>query len=121
MGTDRSVIWQDEAPTREQVRLFCEDFLSDAGTVAWDDGTARFYITLPGVPCDPRKRARPAYAKLAEMFDDERWIEVFIHDATDIHPFGELRVITRHADAFTSAVADGLARRFAEAWGGRQE
>jgi hypothetical protein len=107
MAHDRFVYWSKDKtriPTREDVQAALIAYLGDGGTVEWVEDQGRLYAHLPGTPSDPVEKLLP----------DSRWIEVFIHhDSVD--------VITRQADSFTNAVADGFANFCMRRWNGRRE
>jgi hypothetical protein len=73
----------------------------------------RFYVTLVGSWSHPLRGVAPVSPgelEWGERPHDERYIEVVCLEPID--------VITRHADDFTNACADGLARVLARGWGG---
>jgi hypothetical protein len=119
MATDRFIWFGGAArvPARDDVAKLLEDFVDDAGYVAWNNEQSRFYITLYGVVTDPlrclceRGTTRQAMIGADENGLRPRWIEVHIGE-------DNIDVITRHMDAFTMCVADGITRSIARHWDG---
>ncbi len=109
MSLDRFVYWKDRKPTKSEIRVLCEDFVGQAGTVSWSAECGRFIVDLPGECSDPCRRVLGR-----QLFSpgEKRWIEVFIHDDA-------IDIITRMQDPFTNALAERLAQEFAGFWGGR--
>lgn len=99
MPTDRFVKWTEEAPTPERVGELLLDYLGGVGETAF--GIDRWICSLPGTP------GQSFVARPEGYYDRERWFEVFCH--TD-----QIDVITRMADPFTCAVADGFVQRCVE-------
>lgn len=108
MAYDRFVYWNKTkalVPTREDVGAVLAAYLGAGGTVEWVEGQGRFYANLAGPGSDPRQPK--------DLLRGTRWFEVFIHeDSVD--------VITRQADSFTNAVADGFANVCMRQWDGRR-
>jgi hypothetical protein len=112
MSLDRFVNWKKERPTKRQVRAVLRDFFSTYHSIKWDRD--RFYIKLPGKPsCAYRSLARTRKIPLSEL-PQGRCIEVHLGK-------GNLDVITRHADEYTNALAQGLAEAFSRFWDGDLE
>jgi hypothetical protein len=111
MARDRFVWFDAPAPTAtapaaDDLGDYLRLYVSDGGTVEWSRD--RWMVTLPGTPRDLAGRLGP------EDMPECRWFEVWRSDES-------VDVITRMADAFTNAVADGFAARVAERWRGRRE
>jgi len=117
MGLSRDVPLGDARPTAADIcaslrrYLFGGDAESDAGAVSVFNERA-VSVVLPHAPGDawasspllPGRPPRP-------VFNEERFFEVYLDTE-----HRELRVVTRSADDYTSAVADGYARACAFAF-----
>jgi hypothetical protein len=116
MALDRWVYFRGEArPTREQLGQLLEDFFGQAGEVKWDRD--RFFVVLVGKPSHPLKRMPgvPSWMAATSEEAEKRWIEVWMDEKC-------VDVMTRMSDAFTNALAHGLAELIARFWdGGLQE
>lgn len=126
MSTDRVIRWRkNKKPTKEQIGMVCEDYVSRIGTVRWDEARGRYYISLPG-PCSHPLRRMPGIGAVGHVYDppppgsDEppfiRWIEVYIPEKEDY-----LNIMTRHQDPITNAIAERLAEIFAGFWNGKRD
>lgn len=97
MSKNREVYWTDQVPTDLAIRAVTERFFGAGAESIRADGS-RLYIYLYG-------RSSAALPHIPEAAQErrptERWIEVL---------FGKVycSVITRSADEYTSALADGL-------------
>ena len=110
MALDRFVYFKNEAPPREEVQNLLHDFFNEAFIdIIWSGG--RFFITLPGQQSDPYKQIT---GKMRSIQNGPRFIEVYIGD-------DNIDIITRHGDAYTSCIAEGLANVIARAWNGKRE
>lgn len=121
MSYDRFIRWQSELrPTQAEVLLLIQDYFGEA-LVSADWKGSRWNVLLHGrksvavrnLPgCPPSIRAVAEEEK-----DDERFLEVFFDEQTANH----FSIITRHADEYTGAVAEGLAQLIARLWNGKVE
>lgn len=94
MATDRIMYWRQKKPSIKEVAVILEDYL---GFPVEIEGP-RIFGGIPGKPSFPFKRV----TDFQHTFDhDERWIEVFYDD-------NSIDVITRGADEFTNAIAEGF-------------
>lgn len=102
MSQDRFVTFPTEAarPSVDEMRCLLEDFFAGAEEgIVWNSD--RFVVLFTGQCRDPLRRlGRDLYA--SEPFDRTPVISV----------------ITRHADDYVSALADGIARVVALRWQG---
>jgi hypothetical protein len=104
MSLDRFVdITRKRMPTRDSLRDVLVGYMNGAGLVRWHDETARFYVDLVGGPSDPTPGVPP------EVLPEERWFEVCIGE-------DHVDVITRGADPYTRAVANGFAALAERMW-----
>jgi len=94
--------------------------VGETGKVKWDEEGHRFYAIFPGKPSGALRRAAPDLAfpwgDDPQFYHQERWFEVYL-DKND----GHIDVITRIADEFVNAVADGFANLCARVWEGTRE
>lgn len=116
MGQDRFIRWPDDAerPSVEELERCLARYINQSGTVKRDG--VWLTATLIGEPCQ---------VWLPELDDQEwetggckngeRWFEMFCD------PKSTYSVITRHADQFTNALADGWTRLVAIHWKGKWE
>jgi len=111
MSTDRFVRWRkDKRPLPSEIEAALERYIGIPSTI--DRRPDRILVDLPGKAGNPFPR--PVDEELFEAPFDSRTIEVYIDPLyTD--------VITRQADEFTCAVAEGFARAIARHWNGRRE
>lgn len=117
MAQDRFVRWKKDGPrpSREQVKLVCEDYFRGIGTVEWDETGGRFMIEIIGRISHPMNRISVIYKRPEpEPGFEGRWMEVCLSKTS-------LDVITREQDAITSAIAMGLAKVFVDFWKGELE
>lgn len=121
MAADRFVYWAERKPTQAEVEAVLRNFFDEAATeIKWDKD--RFFVTLVGKKSFVFKGlGHPLEAAELADITDTRWgtgpirsIEIWLGSDT-------LDVMTRHGDAFTSALADGLVQVFARFWQGRVE
>lgn len=113
MALDRFVYWKERCPTFQEVQHVLEDFFNGAAEVR--RSTDRWICTLPGAPQSPLHRVDRLLVEAPDAHaDGERWIEVFMHEDS-------LDIITRMADEYTNALAEGLARIFARYWQGKYQ
>lgn len=106
MACDRFVYWKGEygpRPSRDTLGHIIEDYLGGAAKeIKWDKD--RFFVTLQGQTSSPFRRSQRLpllIDSLCRVTHHDRWIEVW--------PDGKCcDIITRQADEYTSAVADGL-------------
>lgn len=121
MSTDRTIHWiSRRAPTRADVDQVLRDFFNGAATsIRWDRD--RFVVIVPGKhrnalctvsPIIGSRHQRERVGKSAPL-PSQRWLEVWI-DPDD----GTVDVITRQADDYTCALADGIAAVLARYWEG---
>lgn len=117
MALDRFVYFRRaKKPTKKELRLVLDDFFGGATTeIKWDRD--RFFVTLVGrhtnalrrmedVPDFVRREPDPGF--------EGRHLEVWIgSDCID--------VMTRQADEFTNALAEGFAKLVARFWHGDLE
>lgn len=112
MPQDRVVRWREVRPDNGQIKEALEDYVGKAGSVFMKD---RLYCVLPGKTSSALKRAAPGFARPAEIeCDTKRLFEVCVHEDS-------IYVITRMADEFTAAVAEGFAVLCANTWRGERE
>lgn len=134
MATDRIVQFRDgqTPPTREEIEQLLRNFFSSAALdISWSAG--RFYVTLVGKSTfalsglgHTTQEAGLLALRTSPLGCDERWIEVW-SEAWGTDPSAssqrakDICIITRHADEFTSALADGLVSLIARQWKGDVE
>jgi len=119
MGLDRFVLFQNEKPTLEELKLILEDYLGGLGNIDYQEGC--WFVTFPGKPSFPFKRSHPDHAWAGASLHDERWFEVYVGSLDQEH--GEnmgpnVDIITRFQDELVGNIADGFAkllRRFYKA------
>lgn len=112
MAQDRVVRWREIIPNNQQIKEALEDYVGEAGSVVITD---RLYCVLSGKTSPALKRVAPGRARTVAIgYNAERRFEVCI--GKDF-----INVITRMADEFTSAVAEGFAVLCANAWRGERE
>ena len=121
MAADRFVHWRGTPPSRERIQMLLEDFVGADGTVEWKEEPhphpsphygGRFFIDFRGTMTSALRRAVPEAPDMHGAEDARgRWIEVYV--GTD-----NIDVITRAADDFVHAVADGIAAAAARAFHG---
>jgi hypothetical protein len=120
MSLDRFITYGSTSPTVEQVGLVCEQYFGlDIAKVEWNGTQRRYYVTLAGKWSHPLRNVvelPPGSLEWGAPPHDERVIEVYVGDVAEREP---IDVITRHADDFTNASADGLAAVLARGWGGQ--
>ena len=111
MAQDRMLYWKQDGkkPTREDIQCLLEDFANGVGTITTVDD--QWYWSLPGTSSFHLKRLVDAdIAQTRKVaLRDRRWIEVYVDET-----HGD--VMTRNQDAFTSALADGLAATITLHW-----
>jgi len=115
MSFDRFISFKDRRPTRQQLQLVLEDYLSGAGTATWKED--RFMVDLVGTTSHPLKRipeAHPFSNRPVEPGFEGRWFEVVMGSK-------DIDVLTRQQDELTMAIADGFARLCARFWHGALE
>lgn len=115
MSYDRFVRWQsDSRPSREEVGQLLEDFLGspEVGRVHWNEAAQRYVVDLFGPSSHPLRRTHGDEWQVGRLKPVERQIEVVVYEN------GELDVLTRLQDEYTSALADRLATIFARGWNG---
>jgi hypothetical protein len=123
MGLDRFVRWTTTVPTVVQLRMLLEDYFGDIAAVSFEN--ARFVCELNSRDSHAMRRMEhlsQAARDAAQYLTGEgevRVIEVFVHDRGryDVEPC--IDIITRHADEFTNALAEGLMLLCARLWDGR--
>ena len=118
MSTDRTIRCTGKKPSRGEVKKLLHDFFNGAHDgIKWDRD--RFFVRLPG-------KARDALAGVdatvgmrescregaGAVLPSERWIEVWVNPVD-----GSFDVITRMADDYTCALADGITAIIARYWG----
>jgi hypothetical protein len=110
VSSDRTAHWTDTAPTDLEIRTVTENFFGAAAESYRKDG-ARLYIYLYG---RSSSALRSIQGVVQERRPTERWIEVW---------FGKeyCSVITRSADEYTSALADGLHALLIQAFKGSRD
>ena len=120
MALDRFIHFDHgNVPSAQRVKDVLHDFLGPQNSEfrVTEDGD-RLTAVLPGRPSEILRRAvpdaTPCRCSDEELYGEERWIEV--HIGSD-----NIDVITRSADAFTNAVAEGFARRATELFSGRAD
>lgn len=116
MATDRTVRWKASPPSLEDLDQTLRCYVDAAAKeVRWDSDGHRFYAVLKGRPRHPFEWDE-SVKELARALKqhDERWFEVYVDDRY-------VDVITRGADEFTMAVAEGFAALIARRWDGRRE
>ena len=119
MSRDRFITYDKRRPSVADVeKVITQYFGPDVAKVEWNATQRRFYVTLRGRWSHPLRGVMaisPGELEWGEYPHDLRSIEVYVASAEP------LDVITRHADAFTNASADGLASQLAYGWGGTIE
>ncbi len=104
MAIDRMIYWGEKRPNNATLEKILHNYVGKAGRTQWSGGrlfcalVGRNSYPLKGIPgVDPHVEA----AKETERHQG-RWIEIY-------HVEGEpTDVMTRFADVFTNAVADGF-------------
>lgn len=115
MALDRFIYWGKKRPTKKQLAIVLTDYLGGVGECTWGGG--RWTCTLLG---RPTLALRSLYKTFADVDGDMadmprvRWFEVFWGK-------GNIDVITRQADDYTNAVAEGFTALCARHWQGRRE
>lgn len=110
MSCDRFVYWTEDRPTPDQLFAITRDFFGDTATVT-RKANGTIYAKM-GARSEPLAAVSEYVAKGVELEKafpvrpQTRCIELFPHD-------NSVDVITRLADEFTDALADGLARLLA--------
>lgn len=117
MALDLFVRWKDRKPTKDQAENVIRNFMGGAElTLEWKSD--RFFVRVPGSNSVPYKGLGNKFeAAMIERYKpphDGRCIEVWLGDDS-------LDVMTREADEFTNALAQGLAECFSRYWGGMLE
>lgn len=105
MARDRIAHLTTASPTLTELREAATRYLGGCGTTETHNGF--FCCVLPGAPT-------PVFAQLYRDYGHERWFEVWRVEEGEGKPF--VNVITRQADEFTSAVADGFFAAAARYW-----
>ncbi len=116
MSLDRFIYWQDKKPTDEQLLHVVEDFMGGVGEIDDNyqkDGHPWWIVLLPGSPSHPLSRIYPEMMQYQPPPGVDRCLEVCVADDC-------VDIITRQADDFTNALAEGLAEVMCRAWGGRR-
>lgn len=113
MSLDRFVRFgEGAAPTKNDVQCLLEDFFGGAAwSIVWNED--RFFVDFAARCSDALRRLGRDFYK-HEPFD--RTLEVWLSPTAPV-----ISVITRHADDYVSALADGIARVVALRWGGEVE
>lgn len=117
MSLDTFVYWKQEVPTHEEIQQCLEDYCRGIGVVAWDDGTGRWFVDLPGKSSFPFARVGPSSRQRRQMEIErsrERQFEVWLDNEC-------LDVITREMDEITHNISRGFAVLVARGWEGRLE
>lgn len=113
MSCDRFVHWKDNRPTKDELQFALEDYIGKAGKVKWSEDGGRWTCRLAGNSSFPLQRVLPVDNIFVKAFwaehPWERWFEVFWGD-------DYISVITRRADEYTSAVADGFTKLVMRFW-----
>jgi len=114
MGTDRLITWTTtERPTRDEIGQALTRYINTSGKVEWLDDRSRFYAEVNGDAMNPFIwKDEAASAELFAPPCNVRGFEVYVADGEPTD------VITRGADAFTGAVAEGFAAAIAYRWKG---
>ena len=116
MATDRILHWADEVPSEAELTTLCNDYMGMAGGASWHFD--RLVIRLKGYLSRALINMPKATAEQKHFWTSQalepRVIEVFFDDE-------HVDVITRSADEFTCAVADGLVALIARHWGAKPE
>lgn len=117
MAYDRFITWPDNSqrPSPEEVEKALRRYIHLGGTVSKRDGSWLDAV-LPGEPRYVFKDwADEEALKRGGNKGGERWFEVFV--PTNLT--STYSIITRTADEFTNAVADGFASLVARRWDGK--
>jgi hypothetical protein len=111
MAYDRFIRFGKRRPTKPEVQKALEDYVSGAGRVEWLKD--RFFVYLEGKGSHPARRIAGSHpsAKEADVYRAERFVEVWLDKAV-------VDVITRQADDYTNAVADGFVEFLTRFWDG---
>jgi len=113
MGTDRFITWTTERPTRNEIGQALTRYINTSGKVEWLEHGSRFYAEVIGDAMNPFIwKDEAASAELFAPPCNVRGFEVYVADGEPTD------VITRGADAFTGAVAEGFAAAIAYRWKG---
>lgn len=136
MSYDRFLRFSDgHIPPPEQFGVLLFAYLGNIGEVVWREDMRRWLVTLPGNSSDTmpavwrlvgEKLRREGHPDAPAADDPEResiyasheepgyprWFEVFVAEHVE-----HVSIITRHADTYTNAVADGFAKLAARAFG----
>ncbi len=127
MAHDRFIEWRNgRRPTQAEISKVAKNLLGGVGKVGrWKDG--RLIIDLPGTNTQPLKGlpGTPDSVNVGpgpRTYPPERWIEVWHDDGdpSDGDP-PSTDVLTRHADEFTSGIADRIFDVLARWWGGKRD
>jgi hypothetical protein len=99
MAFDRFVYFKKKAmPKKADLGKALKAYVAGAGRVYWERD--RFYAVLPG---KPSHAVQHKYPMPKEIHSSERWVEVWLGDNC-------VDVMTRCADQYTNAVADGFVK-----------
>lgn len=111
MGLDRYVIFKEEKPTLDQLKLILEDYLGGLGTIDYKEGC--WFVNFPGKPSFPFKRSHPDHGWAGAGLHDERWFEVYVaslEQEPGEDSFGPcVDIITRFQDEIINNIAAGFA------------
>src|SRR5271157_3255533 len=105
------------APSHDDLRQLLEDYLGQAGVVAFD--ADRFHVTLPGPVTYACRRVGPSTAATrAAWREREDALEPRRFEVWRSTDGRTLNIIGRSNDRFTGAVAAGFAELCASGWSG---
>lgn len=110
MALDRIIRFDGPGPSKEHLHLVVQDFFGEGATSSISWHMDRLFVSLNGSCSFPFRRL-PGAPQNPFIPGDERWIEIWTEGSV-------VDVITRQADPFTNALAQGLAEQVARHWGG---
>ena len=114
MAQDRFIYWEDNTkrPSIEELEETLRRYLH-CGDEVERQGDITLIATLPGTACHVWRPDLDAVEhEMGGAKNRERWFEIYCN------PDSTYDVLTRHADEFTNAIADGFAALVARYWGG---
>lgn len=97
MASDRFITWLEKKPTRKVLGEHLSEFFGTGVDLRWDKD--RWIVSIPGAPHPTVKWGKDVRPT---PFRQERFIEAI--------PGKEFDVLTRQADPFVNAIADGLVK-----------
>lgn len=105
MARDRFIRFAEGlGPSNEKLQEELNKYFQESGKIEWFEKSYRFFVSLKS-HTEPARWEHPGEERYIEIFRDVDYVDV----------------ITRMADDFTNAVANGCARRIARVFYGNLE